>query len=346
MISYEFCGKPVRFTVEIYHDLVPYLGNISEKAFFLDADAAIAAWQKQIDFITSEFGDRLAPRAPSAAPLSYGHLVCLGAPLRYPDDAEPNISPAASSLEEAVAMLRDAQGMDFTKTPIFQTYAELSRRIREAFPDTAPRFAGLGLEGPITSAALFRGQDFYIDIIDDPELCAEYLRLMTDSIIAFRHQSNVFAGAPAVSPNGAGLADDLASMIPPALWDELVIPFWNQYYEGFTTGKGRSLHCEALVPAQLPYLSHAHITHYQPSVSPALTLENIRPGLAPDIPFDWLLYAYHVTEMTDAEIADWMDETLAAGVTNLRTQLGRYTVEAGKLDRIHAWYAAAERYRK
>ena len=47
-----------------------------------------------------------------------------------------------------------------------------------------------------------------------------------------------------------------------------------------------------------------------------------------------------------AVVCERLPQTLAAGVTNLRTQLGRYTVEAGKLDRIHAWYAAAERYRK
>ncbi|MEA4823962.1 MAG: uroporphyrinogen decarboxylase family protein [Clostridiaceae bacterium] len=345
MIQYEYKGKPVRFTVEIYHDIVPYLGGISEKAFFVDADAAIPAWQKQIDFILTEFGEYLAPRAPSAAPLSYGHLVCLGAPLRRPEDAEPNIAPAASSLEDAVAILRDARGMDFTKTPIFQAYAEQSRRIHEAFPGSAPRFAGLGLEGPITSAALFRGQDFYLDLMDDPELCAEYLSLMTESIIAFRHQSNLFSGAPAVSPSGAGLADDLASMVPPSLWNELVIPFWNQYYEGLTSGKNRSLHCEALVPAQLPYLSGAAITHYQPSVSPALTLQNVKANLPAGMPFDWLLYAYHITEMSDAQIEAWIDETLAAGVTELRTQFGRYAAEAGKLDRIHAWFAAADKYR-
>jgi hypothetical protein len=235
--------------------------------------------------------------------------------------------------------------MDFTKTPIFQTYAELSYRIQEAFPGSAPRFAGLGLEGPVTSAALFRGQDFYLDLMDDPELCAEYLSLMTESIIAFRHQCNRFCGMPAVSPGGTGLADDLASMVPPSLWDELVIPFWNQYYEGLTSGKNRSLHCEALVPAHLPYLSGAAITHYQPSVSPALTLQNVKANIPAGIPFDWLLYAYHITEMSDAEIEAWIDETLAAGVTELRTQFGRYAAEAGKLDRIHAWFAAADKYR-
>ncbi|HCS72642.1 MAG TPA: hypothetical protein DIW17_02040 [Clostridiales bacterium] len=343
MVNYEFNGVPIYFPVEIYHDIVPLLGGITEKQFFLNAGLCIAAWQAEIDFIREEFGELLEPRKPAAAPNSYGHLICLGCPVRYPDDAEPNISPAVTSIDDAITALEESREMDFTTQPIFVQYAELSRKIHEAFPNDAPIFSGLGLQGPLTSAALFRGQDFYLDIMDEPEKCAQYLHLMTDSIIDFRKQCNLFKGEPAINPNGIGLADDLASMIPPKLWDELVLPFWRQYYLGSARGKDWSLHCEALTPAHLPYLEKAGVIHYQPSVSPALTIDTVRQNTG--IPFDWLLYSYHITDMTDAEIEVWIDNTVHAGITSIRTQFGKNAVVKNKLDRIHAWFHAADKYR-
>ncbi|NMA08495.1 MAG: hypothetical protein GX929_05215 [Clostridiales bacterium] len=342
MRKYAYHGRPITFTVEVYPDVIPCLGGITMKQFYLDADAAVQAWRKQLAFVPETFGDAIPPREPTAAPLSYGHLVCLGCPLRYPEDAEPNVSPAVSSLDDAIALLKDARGMDFSKTAIWKHYAAMSDTIRAAFPQ-APKFAGLGMEGPLTSAALLRGQDFYLDLLDEPEKCAEYLSLMTGSIVEYLKQTRRVNGQPEYSAGGVGLCDDLASMVPPSMWDTHVVPFWRQYYRSLTSSKNWSVHCEALYPAHLPYLRKAGIIRYQPSVSPRLTLENVRANT--DIPFDWLLYAYRITDMTDAEIAAWQDETLAAGVTSLRTQFGRFAIEAGKLDRISAWVSAAERYR-
>lgn len=334
--------KP-RFTVEIYHDLAPHLAGISSKEFFLDADKLIEAWKITTEWTLDTFHGRLKPRTPTAAPNSYGHLVCLGAPLHYSDTAEPNITAAVDSLEDAIRMLEDAKGMDFTACPIFKQYVELSRRVKEVFPE-APVMGGLGVEGPLTSAALFRGDGFYYDIMDEPELAAKYLELMTDSVLEFKKQLNTFVGLPAVGQGGGGLADDLASMVPPSMWDELVVPFWKQYYKGATLGSNHSLHCEALVPAHLPYLAKAGVTHYQPSVSPQLTLESVKANT--DLPFDWLLYAYQVTEMNDQQLADWIAKAVSFKPTNIRTQFGAYTASVGKIDRIISFMDIADTYTK
>lgn len=330
-----------RFTVEIYHDLAPYLAGISAREFFLDADKLIAAWKAATEWTLDTFHGRLKPRTPTAAPNSYGHLICLGAPLRYSESAEPNISPAAGSLDEAIERLEAARGMDFTARPIFRQYARLSALVKAAFPQS-PAFAGLGLEGPITSAALYRGAGFYTDVVDEPEKAARYIALMTDSIVAFKRQLNRFCGEAEVNASGAGLADDLASMLPPRMWDELVIPYWKRYYEGVSSGPGRFLHCEALRPAQLEYLPRAGVTHYQPSVSPQLTLEDMRRRNS--LPFDWLLYAYRITEMGDDELEAWIARAVSYGPTNIRTQFGAYAVSAGRIDRIQAFLDIAQRY--
>ncbi len=331
-----------RFTVEIYHDLVPYLAGITLKEFFLDTDRLIRAWYTATEWTLDTFHGRLKPRTPGAAPNSYGHLICLGAPLRYSEQAEPNISPVTDSLDEAIRLLEAAQGMDYTACPIFLEYAETSRRVRAVFPE-APVMGGLGVEGPITSAALFMGEAFYMDAIERPDDTLRFLRLMTESIIAFKHQLNVFAGSPAVDLNGTSLADDLASMLPPRLWDAMVVPAWRRYFEGCTTGPRFFVHCEAAVASQLPYFKPAGVTFYQPSVSPKLTLPDMQ---ALGLPFDWLLYAYHVTAMSDGQIAQWVEDAVAAGAQNIRTQLGAYTASIHKVDRIQAFLDIAGTYRE
>ena len=90
-------------------------------------------------------------------------------------------------------------------------------------------------------------------------------------------------------------------------------------------------------------MQSAHITHFQPSVSDLLTIENVKANT--DIPFDWLLYAFRITQMNDQKIQDWVDYTVQAGITLIRTQFGQFTIEANKLDRIKAFYKAFEKYK-
>ena len=332
-----------RFTVEIYHDLAPHLAGITTREFFLDPDKMIMAWKKATEWTLDTFKGRLTPRIPTAAPNSYAHLVCLGAPIHYSEDAEPNVSPAVDSIEEGIRYLKDHRGMDFTGHPLFQQYAEVSRKVKDVFPD-APQLGGMGFEGPITSAALFRGQDFYCDVMEEPESVKEFLGLMTESVLDFKNQLNTFVGLPAMNTGRGSMPDDLAAMIPPYLWDELVLPFWHQYYEGFSTGEGRFVHCEGLVPAHLPYLKKAGITHYQPSVSPKLTLADMGAH-AHEWTFDWLLYAYQVTAMDDREMEAWVADAAASGATDIRTQFGAYAVQIGKVDRIQKFLDIADSYK-
>ena len=194
----------------------------------------------------------------------------------------------------------------------------------------------------MTSAELFRGQDFFLDIMDEPEKAAVFLEKMTDSVIRFVQWTRQVNGVERISTTELGLADDFASLIQPDRWRDLVVPFWNRYFEKLTTGR-RSLHCENMVPAQLPFLKEAGIDHFQPSVADRLTLSDVRSGI--DIPFDWLLYAYHITGMSDEAIQQWVDQTVRSGVSKIRTQFGRYAWQTGKMNRILAFFRAFDKYR-
>ncbi|HOJ09943.1 MAG TPA: uroporphyrinogen decarboxylase family protein [Clostridiales bacterium] len=341
-MKYAYKGIEIHPSVEIYHDVIVFLAGITMREFFKDKAKCAQAWHAGLKKIYEYFGDILPLRAVSGPPISYGHIICLGSPVTYPENSEPNVKPVLSSIDEGIELLEAKKDIDYSEQPLFKHYYEMCNYLKDQFPDQNVHFSGMGAQGPLTSAVLIRGQDFIYDVYDEPEKAKRFLALLTDSIVGFHHFTNKVNGMPAINPRSAGLADDFASLISPDMWPEFVVPYWNQYFEGLTTGT-RTLHCENLAPAHLKYLKDIHLSHFQPSVSDLLTIENVKANTS--IPFDWLLYAYNITEMSDKEIEQWVDRTVEAGITIIRTQFGQYTCQADKLDRIKAFYKAFEKYR-
>ena len=342
-MKYTYQGKPLIAEVDIYHDAIPYLAGISMHDFFMDKVACARAWREGTAYLKDYFGDMLPMRRPSPAPLSYGHMICLGAPVNIPKEGEPNVSHFADSIDEAIDIMKANKDTQFEKNEFFQYYLEVWDYLKSQFPDENIPFGGFGAQGPLTSAVLLRGQDFLMDLYDEPEKCKEFLTLLTDSIIAYQKLLRRINGKPEVQESG-GIADDFSSLVPPAMWYDFVLPFLNREYEALSYGTKRSLHLENLTPKHLPLLTHLKLTHFQPSVSDMLTLDSMKQNLNPDIPFDWLLYAYHVTNMNEAEIQAWVDNTIAAGCRYLRTQFGTYACQIGKLDRIKMFLHAFDKY--
>ena len=342
-MKYFYQGKEIVPAVEIYHDLIPWLGGICEYDFYMDGEKCAEAWKSANAAIRECYGDAVPVRKPGAAPLSYGHLISIGAPYRLPRDSEPNISPFARDIGEGIEILKAARGIDFCKAEMCRHTMEVNRLLRDRFPEeNIPLLSGYGYEGVITSAVLMRGQDFFLDLYDEPEKTHEFLHLLNESIIDFCFLLRRMEGLPPVSDFGSYLCDDFAALIPPKLWDEFVVPYWDRCYAARGTGAYRFLHCEGLSPEQLPYLPHAKITRFQPSVSEKLTLKDM--SVNPEIPFDWLLYAWKLTEKTDAQIQAWVDEAIQGGAFKIRTQIGRYAFETGKQDKALAFMRAFDKY--
>ncbi len=344
MRKYEYKGVQIYPTLEILHSLIPHLAGITESEFFLNQEKCIGAWKSANEQLAAFFGDLHTLRTPTAPPLSYGHLVSLGVPLHQPENGEPNVEPCVSSIDEAIAFMEERRDIDFGAASECRRYMEINAALQEEFPECkiAP-LASYGFEGVITTAELIRGLDFFCDLYDEPEKVHTYLSLVNESVIAFEKFRRRTNGWKEVNPVSASIADDFASLIPPTMWSEYVVPYWNYYFESLTTGNSRFVHCENLIPAHLPYLKDAGITRYQPSVSDALTIENIRHNT--DIPFDWLLYEYRITDMSDDEIQAWVDQTVEAGITVIRTQASRYAWTVGKEKKLLAFYNAFEKYR-
>ena len=345
-MTFKSKGIKLHPTVEIYHDVVPYLAGISSYDFFMSPVKCAQAWRDATSRLKSDFGDLFPMRKPSPAPLSYGHLVCLGAPVSLPKDGEPNIKPFASSLDEGIEILHEKKGSDFTKNEWFSHYLATWCYLKEQFPADNLSFSGFGVEGPLTSAVLMRGQDFLMDLYDEPEKSKLFLELLADSVIDFVKLTRRINKTAEIQ-DSAGIADDFSSLVPPAMWPDFVLPFLDQQYAGLTKGKNikRYLHMENLSPGHLPLLKELKLNHFQPSVSNMLTLADMKDLLDPSISFDWLLYSFHITAMTDEQIQEWVDETVAAGVSIIRTQFGAYAYQINQTDRIKAFFRAFEKYR-
>ena len=346
-MKYVYQGKEIYPFIEIYPDVIPYIGGINDRQFYREPALCIKAWKKALTEIFEYFGEYvqlLKPRTPSAPSLSYGHLVSLGAPLKFPTEyGEPNVSPFAEDIDEAIEILKSKKNVDFGDNDVFRYYLEMNAALQKAFPEEniAPA-SGYGYEGAITSAVLMRGPDFLCDLYDEPEKAQEFLTLMNESIIAFKKFINRANGQPEKTPY-LWLCDDFASLVTPSLWPEFVVPYWKQYFEELGGSRSRTVHCENTHPSQIRYLKDVNLTHYQPSVATALTIENIKENT--DIPFDWLLYSFNIVKMTDAEIEAWVDRTVQSGIRKIRTQFGRYIWSGGKMDRILVYAKAFEKYR-
>ena len=105
----------------------------------------------------------------------------------------------------------------------------------------------------------------------------------------------------------------------------------------------RILDQQDFLTPSLEYFSEVGITHYQPSVSEKLTLENVKANTS--IPFDWLLYAWKVVDMSDEAIQAWVDAAVEAGVSIIRTQIGKYAWMNNRQDRLLAFFKAFDKYR-
>lgn len=342
-MKFAYNGTPIKVTVEYGLSVFCAITGITDREFYYDIDKCVNAWKVGLQTLHELYGDRLPVRIPAAPQLAYCHLASIGGKISVPEEGEPNIRPFASDIDEAIDIMQAAKSVDFGDNDLCRHYIEINRRLQEAFPQyKIGKLSGYNSQGVLTSAVLMRGQDFLMDLYDEPEKCTEFLDLMTDNLIAFGDWARREQDVPLKSENGY-IYDDFAALVPPYMWREFVIPYWNRSYESRSTGRYRFAHCEDLRAAHLPYLKEAGVTEYQPSLSNSLTPALIKATT--DIPFDWMLQSWDILKMSDEEIHAWIADTLAAGATSLTTQFDAYNWTEGKMDRTQVFFDAIEQYR-
>lgn len=306
----------------------------SMREFNTCPEAVIEVYRRGRRVARERFGEKIGLAGLMTPPISYGHLNVLGAELLFPEDGEVAVAPMAGSLDEAIRILR--QPRDFLRSGRLPFYLDFQRQLEAAFPGEK---CGLVFkpEGPLTTAYLLRGLDFFTDLYEDPEGCKAMLDAIVDSLIVYYQLLETLRGGGGLPLATAGLADDVAAMIPASLWPELVMPYWSRLLSALSTGTV-SVHCEGLHTEQLPLLEELGLSFYDPSISPALTPELVAGHCR--IPFAWLLPVYHVPQLSCAEVERFVLRASAAGASRVF-----YNINLPALDqpeKAWAFYAAGE----
>jgi uroporphyrinogen-III decarboxylase len=296
----------------ISYEVFPRLAGITLRAFHLDASACARAFREGGLKLRDLFGADIAIPTCYCPPIAYGHLACLGSEVIFPENGAPAVKPILASVDEGIRLLN--RDVVFERNDLYRKYVELRSRLQKEFPQERVSFSGFGKEGPITSAVLLRGQDFFMDLYDHPEQTKIFLKLLTQSVIQFQQFCWTLNQRPAMSPTGAGLCDDFAALVSPGLWPEFVLPYWHQYYAGLTTGP-RSLHCEDLTPHHLPHLKELDLVSFDPDRSAKLTPKIISAQLG--VPFGWSLQSFDYPAMSSEAIEKWVKAAFADGASSV-----------------------------
>jgi len=310
------------------------------REFNLQPAACIHAYRAGRPAIAEMFGPDVRLPGPATPAISYGHVNCLGSELLFPEGGEVAHTHIYGSLEEGIAALK--RPVDFATTGMAPFYLDFRRQMQAAFPDE-PVGLGFGAEGPITTAYELRGEGFFADIFDDPEGVSEFLRLAVDSIVAYAGWRAQASGTQFPNPSGGGMVDDLSSFIPPRRFRQVVLPAWERYYRGITTGR-RSAHVEDLRAEQLIFLEEIGLWSYDPSVSPRLTPPIIVANCR--VPFGWRLVNFHYGEMTVQEVEDFVYLCCADGAASAFTHVSDNMCSPERIEQVHAFIRAGKQARR
>lgn len=318
-------------------DALRRLTGIPIKAFNLEPDACIETYRRGRPLITEMFGPDVKPPGLTTPAVSYGHVNGLGAELIFPEDGEVSFTPLYSSLDQGIEALR--KDVDFASAGMAPFFVDFRKKLQDAFPGEYVSFS-YGMEGPITTAWELRGADFFTDIYDSPEKTREFLGLCVKSLIEFFAFYNRVKDVPIPSPTSGGLADDIASMIAPALWPEFVMPFLEDYYTGITTSR-RTAHIEDLRPEHLKYLEEIGLSSYDPSISPKINPRIIFRECR--VPFTWRLGCFYCRDMSVGNIEDFVFLAAADGASSVHTIVSGELCNSEGVEKTHAFIRAAKK---
>jgi len=307
-------------------------------AYNLNPDVAIEVYRKGRPLFRELYADADWLSMPSlhTPAISYGHVNGLGSELLFPDAGEVAHTHIYSSLAEGIAAL--PKPVDFAATGMAAFFLDYRERLRAAFPGESVGFS-YGLEGPITTAYELRGDGFFLDLMDNPELAKTFLALVVASTNDFRKFLAEVNNTPVINPSGGGMCDDLASVVPARLFADLVLPAWKLFYQGVTTGT-RTAHVEDLRAAQLPFLEAIGLSYFDPSISAKLNPKILFAECR--VPFGWRLGSFHYLTMTCADVQDWVFQAVADGASSVFTHIERIMCREPQVAKVKAFAAAAQ----
>lgn len=319
-----------------YYALLDMIPEIRLHDINRSPEAMIELYRRGMPMFEERFDDRVRRPAYTTPAISYAHINGLGVDLVFPEGGEVNYEHTGWSLDYLIELLEDP--VEWAAEGMMPFYIDYRERMREAFPDT-PIAVALGYEGPMTTAYELRDTNVFTDVYDDPETFKQFMELVTESIIDFARFRRGLEDQPQMDPSGTGMCDDVASMFAPEMWDELVLPYQHQYFDGLTSGP-RSAHIEDLRPDHLPLLEKLGLVKFDPSISPKITPLDLRDRCR--VPFGWRLGNFHYHTMNETDVRDWVIKAVADGASYVFTHVTIGLTDEAGVKKIEAFLEAAE----
>jgi len=273
--------------------LLAEVAGVSLTQLHWDVQAIVKAHQAIIP-VAERLG--VQPPKPHLAGFAYCHLASLGAEIVFPDNSEPKPLPLLKTAEEIDHLQEPA---DYLVAPLVQKRLELLARLKEKYPETVNSIGHL-YEGPVTTAMLLLGEKFLYLIYDDPARAHKLLDFCVTSALHYACTIIQFLGGKP-QPGPVGIPDDFAGLIPPGLFNEFVLPYWEKMYQGLMATK-RHLHSELLHSDHLGLLSLVKIDHFDPSADQYLTPELLK-AYCP-CPFNLSILSWQVRDLSEEQLED------------------------------------------
>jgi len=314
-------GQPYSFS--FFDSVLAEAAGVSHYSLHVDPEAMVRAADAVVP-LCKRLG--VPAPVPHLAGFSYCHVSVLGCEILNGEGyLEPKPVPCLKGPED-IDRLREPD--DYLAAGVVPERLEMARRLQALRPDASGHI-GHDFEGPITTAVLMMGPDFFMLPHDDPARAHKLLAFATRSILNYNRVLRAHQGRP-FTKDSQGMPDDFAGIFGPEQFKEFVVPYWAQVYEGFGAPR-RDLHSELLREEHMPFLEELKIDCFDPSVDPHLPAEKcarscrvpyglrIWPATFRDLPADQLVAYYrHLASFHSQYVAFAMerlsDEPKAAAV--------------------------------
>jgi uroporphyrinogen-III decarboxylase len=307
-------NKPIPWRIAIPAEVrCEYAGTL-QGDYYTDLEIYLHTERVFPDRFKQATGYRPAPDL-SVPMTAYEGVATLGGALLFPAEHQPMIQNQGR-IVQTPQQIEALQAPDPRQCPRFRMHVETWHKLRERFPG---RRVGLsaGQEGPVTTAVLLRGTDFFSDCALDPARAHRLLAVCTETYVAFVRAVREVTHAP--SSGTVGIADDHAGNLSPAMWPEYVLPYYEQIYEQLGATR-RSMHTELVRTGHLPLLKGLGLDHINYGENQYLDVRDVVEGLG--VPFDWHIKT--VPEMlqgTPARIQDAYRQAVADGAPEMICEL-------------------------
>jgi hypothetical protein len=324
--------RPVKWILAIPVEVMCEYTGIPQGDYYTDLAATVAAH----DRFPGLFEEATGYRPPTSHPTpvtAYEGVAALGGTLAFPRDHQPQVV----NLGHVLARPEDVDRLGipvFGGTPRYRKLLAWHAELKRRFPDTASNLSA-GQEGPVTTAVLLRGEQFFLDCVDDPPRAHRLLEVVTGMFVDWTRAARAVDG---VETDTVLIADDHAGLLGPDLWPAFVLP----YYRRITDALGPRcwMHTELVRRTHLPLFRDMDLVAINYSedqyLAPRDTLE-----VLPGVPCGWhILTVAEMQQGTPEGIRRRYAELAAMGFPEIRCEMTVDTPAAN----VRAFLAAAREH--